>query len=207
MNTFWQPSEQGELYHYGVMGMKWGVRKANRYNAKAKHYMFKNYKPGLGGLKYTKDDPRYKANHDKSVEFERKSTEQAGVTMQRSKAHLQKIESRYQKAQSKADAKYRKAEAKANSLFASKRSGEKAFRKAAKAQYKANKIAYKGKKFYDQLLGTTYLRTYPTSYLRKKYGGKNRYEQFWDNEIKRLGNEFNRRVSEQSKIMYANSYK
>lgn len=27
MSTFWKPFEQNELYHYGVIGMKWGVRR------------------------------------------------------------------------------------------------------------------------------------------------------------------------------------
>ena len=27
MATIWKPSEQNELYHYGVIGMKWGVHK------------------------------------------------------------------------------------------------------------------------------------------------------------------------------------
>ena len=36
MSDFWKPSEQNELYHFGVMGMKWGVHKARKLAASGK---------------------------------------------------------------------------------------------------------------------------------------------------------------------------
>lgn len=32
MSTFWKPSNGGELYHYGVVGMRWGVHKVRKYS-------------------------------------------------------------------------------------------------------------------------------------------------------------------------------
>ena len=39
--SFWRPSYSGELYHYGVLGMKWGVHKANRLFNKSNTLMSK----------------------------------------------------------------------------------------------------------------------------------------------------------------------
>ena len=128
MSEFWKPSEQGELYHYGVMGMKWGVHKARK----------------LAAAGASPDHAVATLNRER---YHR----QIEAVNYKATRKLQKLNARYEKKQAKADRKFDKAERKANSLFTSKRSAEKAFKKASKAQFKANKAALKGKKWYEQM--------------------------------------------------------
>lgn len=201
--SFWQPSHSSELYHYGVIGMKWGVHKTYSTKRKAERYMWKNI-DSRGNPKYSKDDPRYKANDQKYTELYPKIGERAAQVASKSKAHLEKINAKYMKAQAKADAKFHRAEQKANSLFATKRSADKAFRKAAKAQYKANRIAYKGKRFYEEFTKATGLSR---SNRKNKHEKRSIFYSQVDKETRKLGEDFIKRVEMQSKAMYANSYR
>lgn len=204
---FWAPSQQNELYHYGVLGMKWGVHKAYRYNNKIRNTQFKQMhieeKSPLG-----KKDPRIAELNKKNYENAEKRDAAAKAAVSKSKAHLEKLESRYQTKQARADKAYEKAERKANSVFASKRSAEKAFRKAAKVQYKANKVAYKGKKFYQEMVRSMSMgRPSGRRGLRQKYNNRSVFYPYVDKETKKMGEEFIKRVERSSKAMYANSYR
>lgn len=126
--SFWQPSYSGELYHYGVIGMKWGVHKARKLAA-------------LGGsdnsIVAKRNQEKY---HDQITKINSKATRK-----------LERLDRKYQKKQAKADKYFAKGERKANSLFGSKRAADKAFRKASKLQFKANKVANKGARWYEQM--------------------------------------------------------
>ena len=200
---FWAPSQSNELYHYGVLGMKWGVHKVYSYNQRIRsnHYRRDRVEDRLRkrGEKLDNSDPRVQKWNNQNRDYDIKRTQAIKSVAEKSKAHLQYLDSKYQKKQAKADIAYAKAERKANSMFATKKTAERAFRKAGKAQYKANKVAYKGKEFYRQLMNETHLNS--------RYARKSLFYKSLDKETRKLGQEFVKRVERNSKAMYANSYR
>lgn len=183
----WKPPEE-ELYHYGVLGMRWGVHKARRSDAKliktkTKYGLGDDFEPadenGRALLKSHKD--LGKAYSDQMRAYRKLQINADNK--------LQKLSSNYEKRQAKTDHLYEKAERKAASLFTSKTSADRAFRKASKTQYKANRVALKGKRWYEQMLRSYKMAGIPMNESNRK-----------------IGEEFIRQVRANSRAMYAASY-
>lgn len=180
MYNRWRPPEE-ELYHYGVLGMKWGVHK-NRSAWKA-----------YGREKAKRDasdsESDWSKHETKSYALMKKAGAASKSVRTNSERKLMKLDARYQKKQAKADRQFDKAERKANSLFTSKRAADRAFRKASKSQFKANKVAASGKKWYEQ--------------MSKAY---KKMDVEMPESSRKVGEEFIRQVRANSRAMYAASY-
>lgn len=189
--SFWRPSYSGELYHYGVIGMKWGVHRAKRaIAAREKARTERDSVPQeKGRFKNKEDYERYAyADLDFAKAEERRSSI-ANKMHDKASAKLERINAKYEKKQAKADKYFAKGERKANSVFSSKKAADRAFQKAAKLQFKANKVASKGKRWYER--------------MQKSYGKIGTSVTLRDKEI---GEEFIRQVRANSRAMYAASY-
>lgn len=211
MSTIWKPNTQSELYHYGVLGMKWGVHKYNKHRVQTaklreiqRQQLLKanaNNPKAKGLISTTPITKVSKADKDKytkasygDLQREINRGSAAGMEARKkleSKASkkLQKLNARYDKQQAKADRKYAQAERKASSLFISKKSTQKAFEKASKYQFKANKAAARGKNWYEQMLKEYKRAGIPMT-----------------KENQEIGKELIRQIRASSRAMYAVSY-
>lgn len=129
-------SSTSDIVHYGVLGMRWGVRKARYYQKQ-----YGRYSTGK-----TAEDKA------KAARYQQLLTETKKRITSKSTEKLKKINTNYQKRQSSADRNYDKGERKEHSWLASQESADRAYKKANKQQYRANRLANKGKRWYKQMV-------------------------------------------------------
>lgn len=139
--TFYGQSE--ELKHYGVLGMRWGVRKARYYERKAQKYR---------RMTETMTGANKQAAYMLQLENEKRRQAVVDKLRKKSTEKLEKYHSAYKKKQLSADRKYVSAQRKEYGILANRTKAGKIYGEADKRQYKANKVAYKGKRFYDEMV-------------------------------------------------------
>lgn len=140
----------GELYHYGVPGMRWGVRRANRYRQLGDRYRAKAYGTGSvtnGTYKSPKNtsDSAYTKNIQKSDAYYKKADATMRKTYEKASKKLQKLDKKSDKALERARAKRVIADRKMDSLFSTRRGRAKANRIANKAMRDAVSSAAKAR--------------------------------------------------------------
>lgn len=175
--TFYGQSE--ELKHYGVLGMRWGVRKARYYERKAQKY--KNWVE-------TKTGADKKASYMLQTDYEQRRKAVVEKLRKKSSEKLAKYYKSYKKNQMSADRKYLSAQRKQYGLLANETKAGKQYAKADKTQYRASRAAYKGKRFYDEMV-----RAYKDVGIEM------------DSETAKLGKELVDRIENQSVTYYVNA--
>ncbi len=118
---------KNDLLHYGVLGMRWGIRRYQPYP--------KGHKGGkeIGEAARAKRAAGMQRTYDKSVK------------------KLNKYKTKIDKKQSVADRYYQKVQKKENSRLSSKKSVSKAMEKANDAQRKVNRLQYRASKWYKRM--------------------------------------------------------
>lgn len=126
---YYRMTYSNELYHHGILGMKWGIRR------------FQPYPKGHKGGKEVGQATKVK-QRDNSAKAEK-------LTSKTTKK-FQKIDAKIAKRQKVVDKKYAKAEKKSYSFFSTQRGINKAFGEATEAQKRVNRLEYKGSQYYQR---------------------------------------------------------
>lgn len=128
------PVSENDLLHYGVVGMKWGVRKAQYYAGKAN-------KLGLS--------PDTAA---KKLEYLRKYNETVNALKTKSRGQLVKYDTAYRKHQDQAKKYLLESDRRLNKFFKDYHGAEKYRKRFEKSQNRANRVNAKEERFYKEMI-------------------------------------------------------
>lgn len=100
MEYFIPPPNSEELYHYGVKGMKWGVRRYQKFNGSYTRAGVKRFNDSLD--KYNKADKRYK---DAKAQY--KNAKKSGTSTMGTKTEMTNAQLARKQAKTKLDKDYK----------------------------------------------------------------------------------------------------
>lgn len=172
-----------ELMHYGVLGMKWGVRRSRNMAKKSESLRKKS-------STYAKEGNNDKANklNAKANKLQTKSKSVAEKTYNRSSRELNTINKRFDKAQNKAEVRMDYAQRLRERRMVSESRKSKAMSRAKNSVQFASKTARKGRNFYNAMEKAFSNTDYKMTEEHRKIG--KRYTDYMDRQLNMMAYRF-----------------